>query len=132
MELLRTHNFQNLTRLLDNSSMRQAVHAHNIANADTPHFKRSEVQFASVLDKAQHTLSGVRSDERHMPIGRDREVAHGRGVVVDDQTIVRTNENNVDMDREMALMAKNQLQYNTIVRALSQELKHIRAAIDVR
>lgn len=132
MELLRTHNFQSLTQLLNTSSMRQAVHAHNIANADTPHFKRSEVPFASVLDKAQHTLSGVRSDERHMPIGRDRTAMHSHGAVVDEQTIVRTNENNVDIDREMALMAKNQLQYNTIVRALSQELKHIRAAIDVR
>lgn len=129
MELLRTHNFQNLTRLLDNSSMRQAVHAHNIANADTPHFKRSEVQFASVLDKAQHTLSGVRSDERHMPIGRARERSDER---VDAQTVMRTNDNNVDIDREMALMAKNQLQYNTIVRALSQEIKHLRASIDVR
>jgi flagellar basal-body rod protein FlgB len=132
MELLRTHNFQNLTQLLHISSMRQAVHAHNIANADTPHFKRSEVPFSSVLDKAQHTLSGARSDERHMPIGRDRAAAHSSDAVVEEQTIVRTNENNVDIDREMALMAKNQLQYNTIIRALSQELKHIRAAIDVR
>ncbi len=132
MELLRTHNFQIIGKMLNSTSMRQAVIANNIANADTPHFKRSIVPFAVVLQQAQDaSFVGNRTDPRHLPIGHRVESSHPP-VLVDAHTKVNTNGNNVEIDREMTLMAQNQLLYNTMVRQMSHEIKHLKTAMEAR
>ena len=37
--------------------------------------------------------------------------------------------NNVDMDYEMSLMAKNQLKYNTMIQQMNSEFKKMRTVI---
>jgi flagellar basal-body rod protein FlgB len=133
MELLRTHNFQIIGKMLNSTSIRQAVIANNIANADTPHFKRSIVPFADVLQQAQDDAAfvGNRTDPRHFPIGQ-RDVSSHPPVFVDAHTKVNTNGNNVEIDREMTLLAQNQLLYNTMVRQMSHEIKHLKTAMEAR
>lgn len=132
MELLRTNNFQIIGKMLNSTSLRQAVIANNIANADTPHFKRSIVPFAAVLQQAKDaSFVGNRTDPRHLPIGQ-RDVSSHPPVLVDAHTKVNTNGNNVEIDREMTLMAQNQLLYNTMVRQMSHEIKHLKTAMEAR
>lgn len=120
-------------RSLDVSSLRQRTIANNIANNDTPNFKRSEVQFEQLLQKElKSTLSfeAHRTDRRHYQFGTQLEIAPL--VKVDRQTAMNNNLNNVDIDAEMALQAKNSLHYNTLVDLMSYDLKHAKTALDRR
>lgn len=61
-----------LNRALDASVLRQSVIANNIANNETPNFKRSEVRFEEYLQREltgnQSTFTGKRTDPRHLQL----------------------------------------------------------------
>jgi len=125
--------FRLLERTLDAASLRQAVIANNIANADTPYFKRSEVLFESLLaDRmGRRSITGIRTDPRHIFIGRNPS-EFKPVVAIDANSVMNNNLNNVDIDREMAEMAKNQLRYNTLVQQVSHEIKLVKTALEAR
>jgi flagellar basal-body rod protein FlgB len=123
--------FQLLEKSLDASSMRQRVIANNIANVDTPYFKRSEVSFESMLQKQMSNmtpLQGYRTDARHFNFGNSANQLSPQ-VIVDEGSIMNNNLNNVDMDTEMSSMAKNQLTYNTEIQQVTHEFRKLRSAI---
>jgi flagellar basal-body rod protein FlgB len=45
---------------------------------------------------------------------------------------MNNNNNNVDIDSEMSLLAKNQLYYNTLIQRMNGKFNSIRTAIDGR
>lgn len=104
---------------LNEASLRHRVIANNLANLNTPGFKRSHVPFGSVLREAAEFLQPVSAHPRHLP-GRAREAMPG--VVRDTGTSMRSDGNNVDLDREMAELAMNQLYYQALVQRLSGRL----------
>ena len=76
---------------------------------------------------------GIRTDPRHLHIGGPSGNEWPRPEVVQDQTTAMShNGNNVDLDYEMALMAKNQLYYNTLIQMVNGKISKIRTAIDGR
>lgn len=134
--LLNTGSMDRIGRALDASQLRQNVIANNIANVDTPRFKRSEVRFEQLLQQELNSYKssfvGYRTDPRHFAIGRSDRNAVQPEVVTDRKSSMNNNENNVDIDYEMALMAKNQLYYNTLIQQLNHEIRMTRTAIDGR
>ncbi|MDF2658329.1 MAG: flagellar basal-body rod protein FlgB [Paenibacillus sp.] len=120
-----------MERTLDAASFRQKVMSNNVANVDTPYFKRSDVQFEELLEKEliKNSLQGRRTDPRHIPIGVPAAPVAPK-VVTDETTLMNNNLNNVDIDYEMALLAKNQLRYNVIVGQVNSDLKHYRTALN--
>lgn len=133
MNLLNSPSIRLLEQSLDASSLRQKVTANNIANVDTPRFKRSDVRFEDLLQQEMGTMSfeGIRTDPRHFTIGTSGSNPAPQ-IVPDDKTVMFNNLNNVDIDSEMALMAKNQLRYNVMVQQMNQEIRHLRTAIEGR
>lgn len=126
--------FNLLERALNASTLRQKVIANNVANIDTPHYKRSEVRFEEYLQQemqGQKSLEGYRTHPKHFYIGGGRSNMQP-DVVKDEFSTMNNNMNNVDIDYEMSLMAKNQLRYNTMIQQVSSEVKKIRTAIDGR
>jgi len=125
-----------LSRALDASALRQNVIANNIANSETPNFKRSEVRFEEFLQRelegSGSKFVGRRTDPRHLHIGAGSGRPVRPEVAVDRRTSMNNNKNNVDIDYEMALLAKNQLYYNTLIQQVNHEFKMIRTAIDKR
>lgn len=117
------------------AELRQGVISDNIANVDTPNFKRSEVLFEELLSQemgGQGGLQGKRTNERHIPIGRSGGVVPTAQVQTDNLSQMNNNENNVDIDREMSLLAKNQLSYNFYIQQISHDVKMMRTAIEGR
>jgi len=53
-------------------------------------------------------------------------------IVTDETSAINNNKNNVDIDYEMALMAKNQLYYNALIQQVNYDIKHLRTAIGGR
>jgi flagellar basal-body rod protein FlgB len=123
-----------LERSLDAATKRQKVIANNIANVDTPNFKRSQVEFEEVLQEtlSETKFSGMRTNNNHFQIGRGVPIEVMPQVVTDDKTLIQNNLNNVDIDYEMSQMSKNAMRYNVLVERMAKELKGLRAAIEGR
>jgi flagellar basal-body rod protein FlgB len=123
-----------LERSLDSAALRQKVIANNVANVDTPNFKRSEVSFEEVLQQSvsDTNFRGTRTNARHMVIGKGNPREVMPEVLKDERTLVNNNKNNVDIDYEMSQMSKNAMRYNVLIDRMAKELKSVRTAIDGR
>ncbi|OCT13822.1 flagellar basal-body rod protein FlgB [Paenibacillus pectinilyticus] len=133
MSFLDKPSWNMMERSLDASTLRQKVVANNIANVDTPNFKRSDVSFEELLHNqmsaATPSIEGYRTDPRHFVIGNTNTELPNSEIKTDESTAVNTNNNNVDMDYEMSLMAKNQLKYNAMIQQMNSEFKKMRTVI---
>ena len=119
-------------RTMDVSMYRQQVVADNIANADTPNFKRSVVNFEAELKRALDS-EGQRprvkvdvTNPRHITNDRVqnyREVEPRR--VLDYLTTADNNGNNVDIEEESMLLLQNQLRYNLLTRSVSDQFARV-------
>lgn len=121
-----------LHRSMDVSQLRQDVIANNIANAETPNFKRTVVNFESelryALDEAgrEPRFQAALTNERHIPFNRTpgyREVLPRR--YTDYWTNVKNNGNNVDIEEESMNLLNNQLKYQTMTRAVSDQFTRV-------
>ncbi len=121
---------------LQAAEMRQRVISNNVANGDTPHFKRSEVLFEELLEQSMGNEQGKlylkRTYQKHIPIGSASSTIPLPKLITDETTAMNNNENNVDIDREMSLLAKNQLSYNLYVQQINHEVGMMRTAIGGR
>ncbi|MEW4369230.1 flagellar basal body rod protein FlgB [Paenibacillus kandeliae] len=133
MNLLNDASFRRLEGAISAASLRQQVITNNIANADTPYFKRSEVSFENVLqdqmDGSQSSIRGITTNPRHFQIGSTAGSVPQATVVTDSGTVMNNNLNNVDMDVEMSDLAENQLRYNTYIEQVNHQIKMMRTAI---
>ena len=121
-----------LQKGLNASSLRQQVIANNVANIDTPNFKRSDVDFQAVLGAVLGEKSDVLAmrltSPSHIPgvVGRNGD---GTGIIMDSTTTLRNDGNHVDVDSEMSKVAENGLYYSSLTRAISSQLGLLRMVI---
>ncbi|HPT83282.1 MAG TPA: flagellar basal body rod protein FlgB [Limnochordia bacterium] len=117
---------------LSKASLRQTVLSNNLANFNTPGFKRSDVvdnpSFSLELAKA-HGPSLRRTHGRHLPGLTSSRMDAAFSVVQDTTTTMRTDGNNVDVDRERVLLLENQLYYESLIDAVSRKLSQLRSVI---
>jgi flagellar basal-body rod protein FlgB len=122
-----------LKKTLDAQSTRQRAHAQNIANAETPGYRRVAVDFESQLQSVLGDNGAgamARSDPRHMN-------SNGAASLEDLQARVRieqpdgdeTGVNGVNIDEEMAEMAETQLRYLAALELLKRRYTNLKAAI---
>jgi len=121
-----------MEKALDATWLRNEAISQNIANVDTPGYKKKTVKFEEYLNEATDgsSFKGLRTDNRHIPIGSD-SIDNVEIQVTEDNssTSMRIDGNNVDIDSEMASMAKNSIQYNTLAQRLSGKYKSILSVI---
>lgn len=122
MDLLITPLMIMLEKKLDAAALRQKVIANNLANVDTPGFKKSHVEFEDVLRQAQNkdSLRLRTTDSRHIDFSINIQAAQAR-VVIDNSTSQRNDGNNVDIDSEMTALAKNGIDYQAISQILGKK-----------
>ncbi|OIJ09897.1 flagellar basal body rod protein FlgB [Anaerobacillus arseniciselenatis] len=130
MKIFSNPSQQLLEQSLNASSMRQKTISQNIANVDTPNYKAKKTVFEHQLNNAinnQH-LNAHRTDARHFHFGGKE--SSGAEVVVDRKnTMFNHNGNNVDIEHEMAEMAKNQIYYNALIDRLNGRFNNIRTVV---
>lgn len=108
---------------LDAAAYKHQVISDNISNVDTPGFKRSEVVFEDILQQAAGD-SGLDSGTT-FTIGSDARPY----VYQANDTSMRLDGNNVDMDAESAKLAENTLYYDGLTRLISSKFSGLRNAI---
>ncbi|MGG0718839.1 flagellar basal body rod protein FlgB [Robertmurraya massiliosenegalensis] len=117
-----------LENALNYSSTKQKVIAQNISNADTPNYKAKEVSFKSALENAQHaSMTAKRTDMRHF----DFQGSSSTGITIttNKDTAYNNNGNNVDIDKEMADLATNQIYYNALTERISGKFQTLQSVI---
>lgn len=112
-----------LEQSLNAASLRQNVLSHNIANAQTPGYKRMDVRFETELQKALQNqaapFTGKRTDVRHILISSTKRMPVRPTMIQETNHQMNHNGNNVDLDYEMAELAKNALRYQVLAQQMS-------------
>ncbi|MBW1714103.1 MAG: flagellar basal body rod protein FlgB [Deltaproteobacteria bacterium] len=102
---------------------RHSLLASNLANIETPNYKTKDIAFEQALQAAlpdPNQLRMVRTHARHLPLYD----ASGR---VRSQVVTGGE---VDIDKQMAKLAENNLMYNAMVQLLSGKYRAIRETIE--
>lgn len=104
----------------DASFERQQVLAHNIANVNTPNYKRSELTFEKIFERE---LRQTRAKDVAGAI-RNVDLSDLKGEVYEDMSnfSYRIDRNNVDIDTENVEIASEQLRYQTITTMISNSI----------
>ncbi len=109
-------------KALDISWLKNKTITNNIANVDTPGYKKEIVRFDSVLNNA---IDLVKTNEKHISTSSESPRIEKMTT-----TSFRKDGNNVDIDTEMAELSKNQLKFNIITSQLNSKLSRLKKAID--
>jgi flagellar basal-body rod protein FlgB len=113
-----------LQKAMSGSMLRQQLLSDNLANANTPGFKRSDVDFESALAQAFGGGAGGSSASSLSQLQFTPQQ--------DTTSTVRADGSNVDVDTEMSDLAQNSLAYNAFTSVLTARLKIISTAIEGR
>ncbi len=105
---------------------RHAAIAANIANADTPGYRAVDVTFARMVERAGLRLATTHPGHRQPARWAPREA------VVPAGGLPRRDGNDVDIDREMVKLARNQIEYQFLTRVLGGRFRKLKEAITGR
>jgi flagellar basal-body rod protein FlgB len=116
-----------LDKAADASWLRNDALSNNIANVDTPNYKRQDVAFESELKKAlgnsryistDAKVSGVLSSELQPRVYTDYS-----------EDSYRLDGNNVDIENENVMLAENQLKYEGLLTSISKEFENLQTVM---
>lgn len=114
-----------LEKACDAGWMRNAAISNNIANVDTPGYKRKDVDFESYLQSA--VFGGSSLDDEIAEV--DLETLTGTTYTDYGQVDYRLDGNNVDIDTENVELAKNQMKYYTMLDSITQEFTRLKSVL---
>jgi flagellar basal-body rod protein FlgB len=110
-----------LEKALSGSSLRQELIANNLANANTPGYRRVDVDFHTALGQALDRAQGTSQVEQVKFSPTE-----------DPSGAVRLDGSNVDVDREMASLSENSLEYQALVATLRARMSMLQNVINGR
>jgi len=101
-------------------TLRQKAIANNIANLETPGYRRLDVKFEELLARCLRSSGEFDLSEVEAQIYRPK------------QTPVKSNGNDVNLEAEVGQMIKNTLNHKAYIRLLSKKYNQIELAIGVK
>lgn len=114
-----------LDKACDASWTRHSVISHNIANVDTPGFKRQDVHFEDYL---MYEVGYTDSLDAQVA-GADLDTLSATTYTDYATVSYRLDGNNVDIDTENSELAKNQIKYYTMLDSITQEFSRLKSVI---
>lgn len=117
------HTMKSLESALNATAARQNVISQNIANVDTPFYKAKEVVFKHELEKAI-SIEAKKTHQNHIEFKYNNKSDYV--IKSKNNTVMNNNGNNVDIDKEMALLAENQILYNALIERLNGKFNAIK------
>lgn len=125
-----------LERGMTVSQIRREVIGNNIANAETPNFKRSDINFEAQLGRAlasendKGQLKALATNPRHIPFYQPLNYKDVRPrKVLDYLTDSKNNGNNVDIEQESMDSVRNQMRYELLAEALRFQFNQINMVV---
>ena len=116
-----------LDKAADASWLRNEAISHNLANIDTPGYKRQDVEFESILKEALGKSRFESTDARVASL-KNKDL---RARIYRDHSgfSYRIDGNNVDVDNENAMLAENQIKYQGLITCINQEFSNLKLAM---
>ena len=121
-------NYVNLLgKAADASWTRETLLANNIANVDTPNYKRKDIDFQSVLEQQLGRCKHMSLDDKVKNLDFNSLNA---SVYTDMENFsYRLDGNNVDIDTENVELASEQIKYKALATSISSEFERMRKVI---
>lgn len=119
-----------MEKMLDVKWKRHEIIANNIANANVPGFKRSDIVFEELLKSnlRNNTLPVATTHPCHISISKPISNVMPKIYVQDERTL-KNDENNVDAEKEMVEAAKNAYSYNITMDQVNRKFRLLQTAI---
>ena len=115
---------------------RQSFSSTNLANMDTPGFRAKHLDFEEVLSRKLNTgqsraLDARQTNANHIPNRSINKAFSQASNAIKDAPYGENEygEDVLDIDKEMTLLTKNQLIYNTTVQMLAKSFEGLKYAI---
>ena len=102
-----------LGKMIDFTALKQKVIANNIANVNTPGYKRLDVKFNQDLENAIESRESVRDLRLKVAVDKSGGIEIG----------ARNDGNTVDMDREVSQLMQNALSFNVYLELMAFKFK---------
>ena len=116
-----------LDRAADAAWQRNEAISNNIANVDTPGYKRQDVAFESVLQQALGNNGYESMDDKVANVDLSR--LRGRAYLDYANYSYRLDGNNVDIENENVMLAENQLKYQGLISSINQEFTNLKTVM---
>ena len=116
-----------LDKAADASWIRENAIANNVANVDTPGYKRQDVDFQDILERELKSTKYKSLQEAvdNVPLNRLESK-----IYTDYESFsYRLDGNNVDIDTENVELASEQLRYQTLTTAVTQDFSRLKTAM---
>jgi flagellar basal-body rod protein FlgB len=117
-------------KALDSYAMRMTTSARNIANVNTVGYKPEAVKFEELFKEQVASLQGATTNERHIPTSLDvNTVPQVNNQQIPVGEIMQSGENDVNLDKEMSILAQTQIRFQFVSSSASKHFKQLGAAI---
>jgi flagellar basal-body rod protein FlgB len=127
-----------LTKSLSFAEARHRIIANNIANANTPFYKAQRAPVEEFQQALSRAIERAQGGER-VELQDTKNVSFDKyGMEVTpveaggDASVLRHDENNVSLEKEMAALAENTLMYRTMSDLLRKQFSLMRMAVSER
>lgn len=118
-----------LDKAADASWMRENVITNNIANIDTPGYKRQDVDFESVLQKALGKTKYSSLDKKVRELNQDLGKITTTSYTDAANYSYRLDRNNVDENTENAELASESLRYQLLTTAITNNFSRMQTVL---
>lgn len=118
-----------LDKAADASWMRENVITNNIANIDTPGYKRQDVDFESVLQKALGKTKYSSLDKKVRELNKDLGKLTTTSYTDAANYSYRLDRNNVDENTENAELASESLRYQLLTTAITNNFSRMQTVL---
>jgi len=123
-------NIDFMGNLLDVKIKRYELISNNLANVDTPGYKRYDISFEELLKNRLNKRSIPLTTTNDKHIDTKKQLMDIKPTIYREQEYsYRNDNNNVDIDKEMVEMVKNTFSYNIISEQISKNFKILQTAI---
>lgn len=118
-----------LDKAADASWMRENVITNNIANIDTPGYKRQDVDFESVLQRALGKTKYSSLDKKVRELNQDLGKLTTTSYTDAANYSYRLDRNNVDENTENAELASESLRYQLLTTAITNNFSRMQTVL---
>lgn len=118
-----------MDKAADASWLRENVITNNIANADTPGYKRADVDFQSALERELGSYKYVSLDKKVRGLNSDLSGLSVSSYTDSANYSYRLDRNNVDVDTEQVELASEQLRYEMLTTAINEEFSRMKLVL---
>lgn len=116
-----------LDKAADASWLRESTLTNNVANVDTPGFKRKDVDFESVLNRAIGNTKYTSLDSKIKNVNLNKLNATTYTDAANYS--YRLDGNNVDIDQEQSELASEQIRYSGLTDSMTQEINRMKMVL---